>query len=127
MRKFILKARVDLWAIGVLVTCDLFIVVFGGVYFPWRNPLHNCYVDAIYIPMIQIFWNKGFLFFFPFFSTSMVEILMFTVQPSEPNFCGKFFLLSSKKEEKIWEGNQIVNVKCVLHQKKFQNIKKTQK
>jgi hypothetical protein len=70
----------------------LFLVVFishEGI------PLHNCYVDAIYIPMIQIFWNKGFLFFFPFFSTSMVEIFMSTGQPSEPYFCGNFFLFSN--------------------------------
>jgi hypothetical protein len=58
----------------------------------------------------------------------MVEIFMFTGQPSEPYFCGNFFLSSNKKEEKIWEGNQIVNVKCCFSSKKnIQNIQKTQK
>jgi hypothetical protein len=53
---------------------------------------------------------------------------MFTGQPSEPYFCGNFFLSSNKKEEKIWEGNQIVNVKCCFSSKKnIQNIQKTQK
>jgi hypothetical protein len=51
--------------------------------------------------MIQSLWNKGFLFFFPFFSTSMVESFMFTGQPSEPYFCGNFCLFSKTKKKKI--------------------------
>jgi hypothetical protein len=48
----------------------------------------------------------------------MVESFMFTGQPSEPYLCGNFFLFSKKKEEKTWEGNQIVNVKYMFFKRK---------
>jgi hypothetical protein len=85
--------------------------------------MHNCYVDAIYIPMIQIFWNKGFLFFFTLFSTSMVESFMFTGQPSEPYFEATFSYFQKNRRKKLGRKSNCVCKICFPAKKnsKYQN------